>query len=95
MQIFFLQKSHWQSTINISFTVTPIKVIPKPTSLYHRARSGSVTFMLFCHYENDHSALAVNSPSERDLFPAIVSADSPHFFQVDPSSPGKPRQPLA
>ena len=39
--------------------------------------------------------LPVNSPSERELFPANLSAASPHFFPVPSSPPGKPQNQLA
>ena len=61
--------------------VEPVLVVPLPSCV----RTVKMTIL----------PLPVDSPSERELFPVNVSADSPHFFPVDSSSPGKPRQPLA
>ena len=41
-------------------------MIPKPTSLFHRARSDGIIFTMFWHSENDHFAPALIRPPPRE-----------------------------
>jgi hypothetical protein len=70
----------WQKIYYNFLLVTSNQEKPTPTSLVHRACSDEVTSIMLAHCENDHFALASKQPLRRERFPAILSADSPHFF---------------
>ena len=72
-------------------TVAPNQVIPKPTSLFHRAHSDGFIFTMFAHYENDHFSLVRKQPPPREnCFRQIFF----RLFHTSPRSicrtPGKP-----
>ena len=83
----------WQKNIHIFLSLTPNEVKPTLTSMFRRALSVGVTFIVFWHTENDQYALALIQPPPRENgFPVIhfhklLALSSGDFFRPKQATP--------
>ena len=94
----FLQTSPWVLNVRIFLPVVPNQVIPKPTSLFRRARSVDVMFIIFSPSEIDHFALSHKQPPLREncfqqIFPRSFHTSSRSICRPlgNPTSYHEPR----